>query len=190
MWRFSVFRFYVETKIFAPGNGVGAGAPLPPFIYGPVMASLKLDRRKSPNTLEFSLIIPEGISGFFSRFWISFKMSSLSTCEKEAGKSCDFLRTLSIVSVLGWFLYFTMSFKIGSFMLFILGSYLLFDFNFKAKSTISLKISANSSFDGRSFVPTWITIYVLDWLLWQIAHNPPYILFSLQRNSSRILCNS
>ena len=55
----------METKIFAPGNGVGAGAPLPPFIYGPVMASLKLDRRKSPNTLEFSLIIPEGISGFF-----------------------------------------------------------------------------------------------------------------------------
>ena len=53
------------NKNFRSRKWCGGWCPLAPFIYGPVMASLKLDRRKSPNTLEFSLIIPEGISGFF-----------------------------------------------------------------------------------------------------------------------------
>ena len=38
MQKFYILRFYVEKKIFAPGNGEGkggAGAPLSPFFYGP-----------------------------------------------------------------------------------------------------------------------------------------------------------
>ena len=44
------------------------------------------------------------------------------TCENEKENFCDFLHTFTMVSILGGFLYLTMIFKIGSLMLFTIGS--------------------------------------------------------------------
>ena len=60
----------------------------------------------------FSLIIFDGIS---ESWQISFKISSLSTHLKENWRF--FLHTSPIVSMLRWFLYFTIAFKTVSWML-------------------------------------------------------------------------
>ena len=65
----------------------------------------------------FSLIILDGISEswqafYTSKFKVSFKISSLSTYLKE---NRQFLLHTSPI-VLGWFLYFTIAFKTGSWM--------------------------------------------------------------------------
>ena len=47
---------------------------------------------------------------------------SILFCENEKDNFCKFLYTSPMVSMIRWFLYLTMSFKIGSLMLFAIGS--------------------------------------------------------------------
>ena len=53
---------------------------------------------------------------------ISSNIYSFPTCENEKENLCDFLDTSPMVSMLGWFLYLTMVFEIGSLVLFTIGS--------------------------------------------------------------------
>ena len=90
------------------------------FIY----CIFKLDKWKSPKMSEFSLIIMEKIFWFLRWFslCISSNIYSFPTCENEKENLCDFLGTSPMVSMLGWFLYLTMVFQIGSLVLFAIGS--------------------------------------------------------------------
>ena len=89
--------------------------------------SLKLARRVSANISTFSLIIFVRISVSWhalevSNFKISLRISSLFIFEKENGSLGCLLHTSPIASMLGWFLYFTTHFKIGSLILLARGS--------------------------------------------------------------------
>ena len=84
--------------------------------------SLNLARRMSANISAFSLIIFGGISVSWhalevSNFKISYRISSLFIFEKENGRLGCFFHTSPMASMLGWFLYFTTHFKIGSLIL-------------------------------------------------------------------------
>ena len=90
---------------------------------------LKLACKKLAKMSAFSLIILEGISVSWhaletSRFKISLNISSLATFENEKA-ACFFflsLHTSPIVSMLGCFLYFTISLIMGSLILSEIGS--------------------------------------------------------------------
>ena len=84
--------------------------------------SLKLVRRMSTNIFALSLIIFVGISVSWhvleaSNFKISLRIFSLFIFEKENGSLECLLHTSPVASMLGWFLYFTTHFKIGSLIL-------------------------------------------------------------------------
>ena len=68
---------------------------------------LNPDRRKSEKISALFLIIFVGMSVSWlafveSKLKISFKISSLSTCEKEKREHCFLLHTSPILSMLGW----------------------------------------------------------------------------------------
>ena len=89
--------------------------------------SLKFARRMSTNVFALSLIIFVGISVSWhvleaSNFKISLRIFSLFIFEKENGSLECLLHTSPVASMLGWFLYFTTHFKIGSLILLARGS--------------------------------------------------------------------
>ena len=87
-----------------------------------VIELLKSERRKSEKISALFLIVFAGMSASWltfvkSKLKISFKISSLSTCEEEIREHCFLLHTSSILSMLGWLRYFTMNLITGSLML-------------------------------------------------------------------------
>ena len=93
-----------------------------------VMDVIKLECKKLANTTAFSLLFLERISVSWhdletSRFKISLNISSLATSENEkAYFSFPSFHTSPIVIILGCFLYFTVSWIIGSLILSEMGS--------------------------------------------------------------------
>ena len=72
-----------------------------------VIELLKPERRKSGKISALPLIIFVGMSLSWitfveSKLKISFKISSLSTCEKEKREHCFLLHTSPILIMLGW----------------------------------------------------------------------------------------
>ena len=94
-----------------------------------VMELLKHERRKSEKISALSLIIFVRMSLSWltfveSKLKISFKISSLSTCEKEKREHYFVLHTSPISSILGWSRYFRMDLITGSLILSEIGSQL------------------------------------------------------------------
>ena len=94
-----------------------------------VIELLKPERRKSEKISALSLIIFVGMSVSWltfveSKLKISFKISSLSTCEKEKREHYFVLHTSPISSILGWSRYFRMDLITGSLILSEIGSQL------------------------------------------------------------------
>ena len=96
-----------------------------------VIELLKRERRKSEKISALSLIIFLGISVSWLTFAdckikISFKISSLSTFEKEEREHCFLLHNSPILSMLGWLRHFAMDLITGSLMLSEIGSQLAY----------------------------------------------------------------
>ena len=94
-----------------------------------VIELLKSERRKSEKISALSLMIFVGMSVSWltfvdSKLKISFKISSLSTCEKEKREQCFLLHASPILSMLGWLRYFTEDLITEALMLSEMGSQL------------------------------------------------------------------
>ena len=92
---------------------------------------LKLERIKSARIIEFCLMILVGISVLWPAFEefscvISFKICVIYRVENEKIMALLPWHTSSILSMLGWFLYFSTDFKTGSLINSERGSHLLY----------------------------------------------------------------
>ena len=126
-------------------NGVTIACLRPGGKIEVVIELLKPERRKSEKISVLSLIIFVGMHVSWlafveSKLKISFKISSLSTCEKEKREHCFLLHTSPILSMLGWLQYFTMNLLTGLLMLSEIGSQLAYSAIFRLLTILEKKV--------------------------------------------------